>query len=168
MQSSVQLEGNCIGSGTSSCSYMGQPGMWTHSGYQLSQIARVKPTHSLTSVSTASSPRTPLSTKPPSSSYPVVVPFPPPVVPLSRTPSPWSGQVPSPDWIRRRSLLPPPPHLSAPPTTEPPCRFFVAGEPASFPGCFLLTSDCFCPWPAAPWPNRFAVLLNFPDRPCPS
>ena len=53
MQSSVQLEGNCIGSRWCVWLYRAAVGMWTHSGYQLSQIARVKPTHSLTSASAA-------------------------------------------------------------------------------------------------------------------
>lgn len=59
--------------------------MWTHSGYQLSQIARVKPTHSLTSVPLPYSVRSlkPIFLVPKPLSYRF---FPLSVVPLSRTP----------------------------------------------------------------------------------
>lgn len=150
--------------------------MWTHSGYQLSQIARVKPTHSLTSVPLPYSVRSlnPIFLVSKLLSYRFFLLS---VVPLSRTPV--TGRTLSRRLFLRLnstilsltlSLFSSLASLQLPFSTVTHSNhrrlFFVVGRPASFPGTsFLLTSDCFCPRPAAPWPNRFAVSLNFPDHP---
>ena len=143
--------------------------MWTNSGYQLSQIARVKPTYSLTSVSTGVptllvlNPRHP--TPPPSFSVskPLRYSFYP--LPISRSSFsnyfstngsvvPSESEVPSPTEFDVSVsvsffLLATTPRQ--PPTRTIPSRpFFVVGRPASFPGTelppdfWLLLSPASC------------------------
>lgn len=122
-------------------------------GYQLSQIARVKPTHSLTSVH--------------------FTPFPLCILTFSLYLS-LTISLPFCRLTTRRSPSWSPSILRIPNSFHHgyPCLSLLGhllgwtDRAASFPGTsFLLTSDCFCPRPAAPWPNRFAVSLNFLDYP---